>query len=259
MDRKKMPVLFIGHGSPLNAINSNTFTSDLKKISGLLPIPRAVLVISAHWLTRGTRITSGDCPEQIYDFYGFPEELYRINYSPSGSSEIAFMICDLVKNISVVPDNDRGIDHAAWAVLRHIFPDGDVPVLELSLDMNIDPEHHYNNGIALSALRENGILITGSGNIVHNLMIMDYYEGVEPYDWAVEFDEKVKQFLLEDNHKALIEYNKLGKIAKYAVPTDEHYLPMLYAAALKQKGETLDFFHESIHHGSISMSSFIIN
>jgi 4,5-DOPA dioxygenase extradiol len=258
MGNEKMPVLFVGHGSPVNAISSNAFTSDLKKISALIPLPKAVLVISSHWLTSGTRITSGNRPEQIYDFYGFPEELYRIRYSPPGSPETVSMICNLVKDITLIPDNDRGIDHAAWAVLRHIFPDEKIPVLELSLDMNSTPEFHYKAGKSLSALRENGILILCSGNIVHNLMIMDYYEGIEPYDWALEFDEKIKQLLMADNHLCLIHYDKLGKMAKYAVPTDDHYVPLLYAAALKQEGEAINFFHESIQHGSISMRSFII-
>lgn len=258
MPTEKMPVLFVGHGSPMNAISSNRFTSDMKKIALSIPVPRAILVISAHWLTRGTRITSGPEPEQIYDFYGFPEELYKIVYRPPGSPETAALICDLAEGITVDPDEERGIDHAAWAVLNHIFPGADIPVLELSLDMNISPEVHYKTGYALSELRENGILIIGSGNIVHNLVIMDYYEGAEPYAWAVEFDEKIKRFLLEDNHSDLIEYDKMGKIAKYAVPTNEHYIPMLYAAALKQKGESVEFFHESIQHGSISMRSFII-
>lgn len=255
---EKMPVLFIGHGSPVNAMASNAYTSDLKKISASIPAPRAVLVISAHWLTRGTRITSGTNPEQIFDFYGFPDELYKIKYQPKGSTEIASIICDLAKDLTVIPDNDRGIDHAAWAVLKHIFPEADIPVLEFSLDMNAVPEDHYRAGSALSSLRDNGILIIGSGNIVHNLMVMDYYEGAEPFDWAVEFDEKIKNFLIEDNHTGLIEYDKLGKISKYAVPTDEHFLPVLYAAALKQKEESIHFFHESIQHGSVSMRCFII-
>jgi len=259
MDKKKMPVLFIGHGSPMNAIHNNDYTSALKKLSARLPKPRAVLVVSAHWLTRGTRITSGSNPDQIYDFYGFPEELYAVKYQPAGSPEIAAMISESIKEVSIVPDEDRGIDHAAWAVLKHIYPDADVPVLELSLDMNARPEQHYKIGKSLSALRDKGILIIGSGNIVHNLLVMDYYEGVEPKDWAVEFDDLVKNCLLEDNHTGLIEYEKWGKISKYSVPTDEHYLPMLYAASLKEGGEALEFIHESIHHGTISMRCFIIS
>lgn len=258
MVSERMPVIFVGHGSPMNAISGNSFTSDMKKIAQVIPVPRAILVISAHWLTKGTRITSGKYPEQIYDFYGFPEELYKVEYRPPGSPETAEMICVLAKDIPVIPDDERGIDHAAWAVLGHIFPEADIPVLELSLDMNATAEIHYKSGSVLSVLRENGILIIGSGNIVHNLMIMDYYEGAAPYEWAVEFDEKIKQFLLNDNHSGLIGYDKLGKISKYAVPTNEHYLPLLYAAALKQNAESVDFFHESIQHGSISMRSFII-
>jgi 4,5-DOPA dioxygenase extradiol len=254
----KMPVLFIGHGSPMNAIQNNDFTADLKKLSANMPVPEAVLVISAHWLTQGTRITSGKDPEQIYDFYGFPEELYTIKYQPPGSPEFAVLISESVTGVSIVADEDRGIDHAAWAVLKHIYPDAKIPVLEMSLDMNVHSEDHYRIGKALSGLREKGILIIGSGNIVHNLAVMDYYEGIAPQDWAVEFDERVKQCLLNDNHADLTGYEKWGKISKYAVPTDEHYVPMLYAAALKEKDETLVFIHEAIHHGTISMRSFII-
>jgi len=259
MGNVRMPVLFIGHGSPMNAIHNNDYTADLKKLAVRLPEPEAVLVISAHWLTQGTRITSGKNPDQIYDFYGFPDELYTIKYQPPGSPEIAAMISDSVKGLTIIHDEDRGVDHAAWAVLRHIFPDENVPVLELSLDMHAGPEDHYKAGKALSGLRDKGLLIMGSGNIVHNLSVMDYYEGVAPMDWAVEFDERVKKCLVEDNHTGIIEYEKWGRISKYAVPTDEHYIPMLYAAALKKDGEKLEFIHESIHHGSISMRSFIIN
>jgi len=256
--KEKMPVIFIGHGSPLNAVNRNEFTSDLKKLAGTLPQPDAVLVISAHWLTQGTRITSGENPEQIYDFYGFPEELYSIKYQPGGSPEIAAEVADSVNGVTIVQDEDRGIDHAAWAVMKHIYPKENIPVLEISLDMNILPEQHYRLGAAMSVLRDKGLLIIGSGNIVHNLPVMDYYEGAAPHDWAVEFDERVKKYLQEDNHNELIEYEKWGKISKYAVPTDEHYLPMLYAAALKQADEGLEFIHESIQYGTVSMRSFII-
>jgi len=259
MSKERMPVLFIGHGSPMNAIHNNDFTSDLKKLGTVIPEPDAILVISAHWLTRGTRITSGKDPEQIYDFYGFPEELYNVKYQPQGSPEIAAMVSGSVPGVTVTPDEDRGIDHAAWAVLKHIYPGAEIPVLELSVDMNISPEQHYKTGKLLSGLRDKGLLIIGSGNIVHNPAVMDYYEGVESQKWAVEFDERVKKNLIEDNHGELIEYEKWGKISKYAVPTDEHYIPMLYAVSLKQNGEKLEFIHEAIHHGSISMRSFIIH
>jgi 4,5-DOPA dioxygenase extradiol len=259
MSKDRMPVLFIGHGSPMNAIHNNDFTSDLKKLSAKLPLPAGIIVISAHWLTRGTRITSGEKPDQIYDFYGFPDELYTVKYTPAGSPEIASMVSESVPGVFITPDEDRGIDHAAWAVLKHIYPDADIPVLELSLDMDSLPEHHYKIGQALSLLRDKGLLIIGSGNIVHNLHLMDYYEGCDPLEWADEFDERVKKCLIEDNHADLINYDKWGKISKYAVPTDEHYIPMLYAAALKQDGDTLEFIHEAIHHGTVSMRSFIIS
>jgi len=258
MSKKRMPAIFIGHGSPMNAIHKNEFTSDLQKTALSIPEPDAVLVVSAHWLTQGTRLTSGENPEQIYDFYGFPEELYKIRYQPPGSRGIAGMIIESVNGVTIYSDDDRGIDHAAWAVLKHIYPDENIPVLELSLDMNASPEQHYNIGKSLSVLRDKGILIIGSGNIVHNLQVMEYYEGVEPQSWAVEFDELVKKYLLEGNHTELIGYENWGKISKYAVPTDEHYTPMLYTSALKQDGESLEFIHESIQHGSISMRSFII-
>ncbi len=258
MSKDRMPVLFIGHGSPMNAIHNNEFTSALKKLGERIPEPDAILVISAHWLTRGTRITSGKDPDQIYDFYGFPEELYAVKYQSPGSPEIAAMVSESIQSITITPDEDRGIDHAAWAVLKHIYSEPAIPVLELSLDMDASPEQHYKTGKLLSGLREKGILIIGSGNIVHNLAVMDYYEGVEPQGWAVEFDQRVKKNILEDNHLELIDYEKWGKISKYAVPTDEHYLPMLYVAALKEKDEQLEFVHEAIHHGTISMRSFII-
>jgi len=258
VNKEKMPVIFIGHGSPMNAIQNNDFTSDLKKLSARIPEPGAILVISAHWHTQGTRITSGKDPEQIYDFYGFPEELYTVRYQPPGSPEIAAMISSDTTGAAIIPDEDRGIDHAAWAVLKHIYPDGKIPVLEMSLDMNAKPDDHYKIGKSLSGLRYKGILIIGSGNIVHNLPLMDYYEGVAPQDWAVEFDGKVKKCLLDDNHTDLSGYEKWGKISKYAVPTEEHYAPMLYAAALKEKDDNLVFIHEAIHHGTISMRSFII-
>jgi len=258
MIKEIMPVIFIGHGSPMNALYDNGYTSDLKKLAGRMPKPDAVLVISAHWLTKGTWITSGRNPEQIYDFYGFPEELYKIKYQPPGSPDVAAMVSGSVHGVSITPDQDRGIDHAAWAVLKHIYPGADIPVIEMSIDMNINPGRHYNIGKSLSGLREKGLLIIGSGNIVHNLAVMDYYEGVAPQAWAVEFDENVKKCLVDNDHEGILQYEKWGKISKYAVPTDEHYTPMLYIAALRQDGENLEFIHEAIHHGTISMRSFII-
>ncbi len=258
MSKERMPVIFIGHGSPMNALYDNEYTSDLQKLGRRAPRPEAVLVISAHWLTNGTLITSGRDPEQIYDFYGFPDELYAINYQPPGSPDIAAMISGSVRGVTILPDRERGIDHAAWAVLKHIYPEGDIPVLEMSLDMNNSPEKHYQTGKALSVLREKGLLIIGSGNIVHNLALMDFYENAEPKEWAVEFDQKVKRCLLENDHAGLIDYEKWGKISRYSVPTDEHYIPLLYVAALMQKEDKLEFTHEAVHHGTISMRCFIV-
>lgn len=258
MSHDRMPALFIGHGSPMNALHKNEFTAALGKLSSTFPEPEAILVVTAHWLTQGTRITSSKNPEQIYDFYGFPEELYAVKYQPPGSPAIAAMIKGYVNGVTITVDEDRGIDHAAWAVLKHIYPDEKIPVLELSLDMNVSPDIHYGIGRSLSVIRDRGILVIGSGNIVHNLQVMEYYEGVEPHDRAVEFDERVKKYMLENNHTELIEYEKWGNISRYAAPTDEHYIPMLYSAALKEDGESVNFIYESILHGSISMRSFII-
>ncbi|MCX5784501.1 MAG: 4,5-DOPA dioxygenase extradiol [Elusimicrobia bacterium] len=242
----------------MNVLADNAYTRDLAAFSKTLAKPECVLVVSAHWLTNGTFVTSGKNLEQIYDFYGFPDSLYNFKYAAPGSPVHAALVAESTHKVKITPDGKRGIDHAAWAVLKHLLPKADVPVLELSLDITKSPRAHYDLGRALAPLRERGALIIGSGNIVHNLRIMDFEEKAEPYPWAVEFDAKAKECLENNDHEALINYSKWGELSQYAVPTNEHYLPMLYALALKDTDEQISFLHESMQNASISMRSFII-
>jgi 4,5-DOPA dioxygenase extradiol len=259
-----MPVLFIGHGSPMNIVLDNDYTRSLVSAAEDLPEPRAILVISAHWLTEGTFVTCAKKPKTIHDFYGFPKELYDLNYPAPGAPEYAQTAIDAVKSTKV-SCGDWGLDHAAWAVLTHMYPKADIPVFEMSLDYspnnnwNLKPlEYHYKMAQELGALRKKQVLIIGSGNIVHNLGLIDYDINGQPYEWAVKFDEKIKHRLINKEHKELIDYLGLGKEALYAVPILDHYLPMIYAIALQREGEALKFIHEGFQHGSVSMRAFQI-
>lgn len=245
-----MPALFIGHGSPMNAIEDNPFSRSLVRLARDLPRPRAILVISAHWLTQGTRVTAEAHPRTIHDFGGFPRELYGIEYPAPGDPELAGEIAGLA---GAAADESWGFDHASWAVVRHMYADADVPMLELSLDAFASPEEHFAVGRALAPLRDRGVLIIGSGNIVHNLLAVRWEDGAEPYPWAVEFDAWVRDRLLAGDDGALIGYESLGRVASLAHPTSEHYLPLLYAAALRRDGEQVSFFHEGLEMGSVSM------
>ncbi len=261
---EKMPVLFVGHGSPMNIVLKNSYTENLVKAAKELPKPRAILVVSAHWLTNGTYVTCTENPETICDFYGFPDELYRLKYPSPGSPESAKLVAKSVKSARV-GCGKWGLDHAAWAVLKHMYPAADVPVFEMSLDYSPyndwnpkSVEFHYKLAKELAPLRIHGVLILGSGNIVHNLGLIDFDMNAKPFEWAVKFDEKVKQCLLSRNHEALIDYLGLGLEARYAVPTIDHYLPMIYAIALQEEGEYLRFIHEGFQNGSVSMRAFRI-
>lgn len=255
---KKSPVLFLGHGSPMNIILENEYTNSLVHLAQSLPKPKAILVVSAHWLTKGTCITSGSAPETIYDFYGFPQELYDVRYPCPGAAKELEEAAAVFKDAAIIYDNQRGIDHAAWSVLKHMYPMADIPVMEMSLDYRKTPQEHYELGRKLAPLREQGFLIIGSGNLVHNLRTIDWEMEAEPYGWAIDFDHMVKQCLVEQNHKPLIEYEKMGKEALLSVPTNEHYLPMLYAAALQEHDEDLIFSYEGFQNASISMRCFSI-
>ncbi len=260
-----MPVLFIGHGSPMNIILDNSYTRHLSGLAEILPKPKAIMVISAHWLTKGTSVTCMARPKTIHDFYGFPDELYAQRYPSPGAPEEARVTADLVKAVKVSCSSEWGLDHASWAVLKHIYPKADIPVFEMSLAYSYNEWHpkplqyHYDIARELSELRHRGVLIIGSGNIVHNLGMLDFENIDAPiYDWAGEFDELIKDNLVKRNHDALLRYHELGPSSSLAVPTLDHYLPMIYAVALQENTEPLTFIHEGFQYGSISMRCFKI-
>ncbi len=253
----QMPVLFVGHGSPMNIIADNTYTRSMQNLGRTLPRPAAVLVISAHWQTKGSFVTAAANPPTIYDFYGFPPALYREKYQAPGSPAIAERVRQVSQNC-ILPDGTRGIDHAAWAVLKHMVPAVDIPVLELSMDVNLSPAEHYALGRTLAPLRQEGVIIMGSGNLVHNLSRINFDSMYgETYDWAERFDKLMEDLLLKREHAQLMEFAALPD-NRLAIPTDEHYLPMLYAVALQEPAEELRFCCNDIQNGSISMRSFVI-
>jgi 4,5-DOPA dioxygenase extradiol len=259
-----MPVLFIGHGSPMNIALDNDFTRSLTAWGKQLPTPRAIMVVSAHWLTPGTFVTCMDRPRTIHDFYGFPRNLYTINYPSPGSPADAESVIKTIRKREVRCDFDWGLDHGSWAVLKHLYPMADIPVFELSIDYSFNDwqpkslQYHYDLASELSELRRKGILIIGSGNIVHNLSLIDWNIDAQAFPWAVDFDEKVKRNLLEGNHRALIQYQNMGHSAELSVPTPDHYLPMIYALALQEKNEPISFTYEGFQHSSVSMRCFQI-
>jgi 4,5-DOPA dioxygenase extradiol len=246
-----MPVVFAGHGSPMNAIEDNEYSRAWEALGKALPKPKAILCISAHWETPGTLLTAMDRPRTIHDFGGFPRQLYEIEYPAPGSPALCSLVQSLVTRNSVNLDLRWGLDHGTWSVLRRMFPQADIPVVQLSLDRTQAPEFHYALGNELAALRKRGVLVIGSGNIVHNLGMAVYEEGA--YDWAVEFDQTVKQLILAGNHAPLIHYSELGRAARLSIPTNEHYLPLLYVLATQEQGEEVRWFNERVTMGSVSM------
>lgn len=255
---KKMPVLFISHGSPMNALLNNPYTEAISKWAESIPRPEAILVISAHWETNGTFITASDEPKQIYDFYGFPKELYNLKYNPKGAKKYAEIAFEELKAEKVMLTEEWGIDHGTWSILTHMYPKADIPVFQMSLNRLGDEEYHYNLGKKLSNLREKGILIIASGNIVHNLGRMDYEMNSVPFSWATEFDNYISEAVKNGLHSRLISYENLGEVAKLSVPTREHYLPLLYIAALQEQDDEVTFIYKGIQHGSMSMTSIQI-
>ncbi len=255
---EKMPVLFLGHGSPMNAIEENQFVAGFRNLAKTLPQPNAILCISAHWFTRGTKVTAMEMPRTIHDFGGFPRELFAVQYPAKGSPELANVTKELLLPADVELDQVWGLDHGAWSVIKHLYPDANVPVIQMSIDYSKSPQYHFELAQKLSALRHKGILIVGSGNIVHNLRLVDFYNmDVDNYgfDWAIEAREKVNQFLLDGNFQALIDYDKLGTAMQLAIPTSEHYLPLIYTLGLKEKQEELSLFNDKLLGGSLSMTS----
>ncbi len=253
-----MPVLFVGHGSPMNAIEQNEFTKGWQSITKSLPKPKAILCISAHWETRGTFVTVMAKPPTIHDFGGFPPELFAVQYPAPGETELAKETKSLVVKAVVGLDEKWGLDHGAWSVLKIMYPDADIPVIQLSLDYTQSPQHHYDLAKKLASLRKKGILIIGSGNMVHNLRILDWNKTDQGFDWAEEASAKFRKLIVENDHNQLINYRELGHDVELAVPSPEHYLPLLYALAVKDEKEEISFFNDKTVMGSISMTSIQI-
>jgi len=260
-ETEQMPVLFLGHGSPMNAIGENEFAIAWRRIGKLLPKPAAILCVSAHWETRGTLVTAMERPETIHDFGGFPKELYDVNYPAPGDPELALKTKELITKYEVGLDQKWGLDHGCWSVVRQMYPAADVPVIQLSLDYTQGSHYHYELAKELALLRQKGVLIIGSGNIVHNLRMVDYEKLDDSefgYDWAIEANEKMKSFILSDDHQSLIDYTSQGKAFHLSVPTPEHFLPLLYVLALKGEKDKVSLFNDKIVAGSLSMTSVLI-
>jgi 4,5-DOPA dioxygenase extradiol len=252
-----MPVLFVGHGSPLNAIEENGFVAAWRTVARQLPLPRAILCISAHWETAGAQVTAMTRPRTIHDFYGFPEELFQVQYPAPGSPELAEMVRQLAGGTAVAPDESWGLDHGTWSVLCRMYPAANIPVVQLSLDRNRPPRDHYELARRLLPLRERGVLVVGSGNLVHNLRLMQWGNPAA-FPWADEFDRLATELIRAGDHQRLVDYPALGEAARLAIPTNEHYLPLLYALALQQPGEAVEFFAAETVFGSIGMRSLRI-
>lgn len=254
----KMPVLFIGHGSPMNGIEDNAFSRTWVKLGAEIPKPKAVLVVSAHWLTNGTHITAMETPKTIHDFGGFPQALFDVQYPAPGSPELAVETSKLITSTSVGLDHDWGLDHGTWTVVRHMYPNADIPVLQLSIDYSKPPQYHYNLAKELAALRKKGVLIIGSGNMVHNLRMVAWDKLNEPefgYDWAQEINQIFKEKIVAGDAQSLIHYERLGSAAKLAIPTPDHYYPLLYTLGLQDKTDAIDFFNDKAVGGSLTMTS----
>jgi len=248
--------LFIGHGSPMNAIADNRYARFLRAYGQSIRKPEAIVVVSAHWRTKGTYITGNEHPEQIYDFWGFPDELYTVRYAPKGAPEIAREIERA--GIGVAVDAHRGVDHAGWAVVKHMYPDQDVPLLQISLDVDKDIREHFALGAALSPFSRKGVLFIGSGNMIHNLRVIDFDEDAKPFDWAARADAWVKERLENAEIDALLDYARAMPDFKLSVPTDEHYLPLAYILGMKGPEQGIATIYEEIQNGSVSMRSIEI-
>jgi 4,5-DOPA dioxygenase extradiol len=259
---KKMPVLFLGHGNPMNAIGENEFVEGFRQLGQTIPRPSAILCISAHWETRGTLVTAMSKPKTIHDFGGFPKALYEVQYPAPGDPGLAVETQETVTKTFVELDYAWGLDHGAWSVIKHLYPLADVPVIEMSLDYTQPPAYHYELGRQLAALCKKGVLIIGSGNMIHNLRMAAWEKMETPgfsYDWATEASLTMKRHILEGDHASLIQFASQGKAFQMAVPTPEHYLPLLYALSLQEKDDAVSFFNDEMIAGSLSMTSVRID
>lgn len=254
----KMPALFLGHGSPMNAIEENQFVAGFRNLAKELPTPNAILCISAHWFTKGTKVTAMEMPRTIHDFGGFPQALFDVQYPAKGSPELALETKQLLLPTETELDHEWGLDHGAWSVIKHLYPEADIPVIQMSIDYSKPAQFHFDLAQKLSALRHKGILIIGSGNIVHNLRLVDFYNMNKDnygFDWAIEARATVNDFLIDGNFQPLIDFEKQNKALQLAIPTPEHYLPLIYTLGLKEKNEELSLFNDKLVGGSLSMTS----
>ncbi len=257
----RMPVLFVGHGSPMNAIEDNEFSRGWKAIGRSLPKPRAILCISAHWETRGTMVTAMEKPKTIHDFGGFPQELFNVQYPAPGSPAVAQETKSTVVKTDVSLDQQWGLDHGAWSVIKNLYPNADIPVVQMSLDYMQGPQYHFDLAKELASLRDKGILIIGSGNMVHNLRMVAWDKMNEPdfgFDWAIEANTKMKEYIKKGDYQSLIGYQSLGTAFRLAVPSPDHFLPLLYTLALQRKEEGIQFFNDKAVMGSLTMTSLKI-
>ncbi|MBH2003610.1 MAG: 4,5-DOPA dioxygenase extradiol [Sphingobacteriia bacterium] len=253
-----MPVLFIGHGSPMNGIEDNDFSRRWAEMAKEIPLPKAVLVVSAHWFTKGTQITSMDFPPTIHDFGGFPDKLFEVQYPAPGNPALAKETASMIHTANVALSHDWGLDHGTWTVVRHMYPEATIPVLQLSIDYTKDAQYHYDLAKEIYALRKKGVLIIGSGNMVHNLRMVAWNRLNDPeygYDWALQMNRRFKELISAGSHDQLIQYQQLGKEALLAIPTPEHYLPLLYTLGLKGKQDQVSFFNDKAVGGSLTMTS----
>ncbi len=254
----RMPAVFFGHGSPMNTLERNRYTEAWRRLGATLPQPKAILAVSAHWMTRGTAVTAMDRPRTIHDFGGFPQELFEVQYPARGSPALAARVRELLAPIEVQPAQDWGLDHGTWSVLAHVYPDANVPVVQLSLDANQPPRNHYELGARLAPLRDEGVLIVGSGNVVHNLGRMQWTEDARPYDWATRFNDNVRAHLAVREHEPLIDYISFGEPARLSVPTPEHYLPLLYVIATQDDNDSVMLPVDGIEYGSVGMLTMLL-
>ncbi len=252
----RMPVVFVGHGSPMNAIENNDYTKNWENVAERIPKPQAIISVSAHWFTEGTRIMNGERPETIYDMYGFPKELYEIVYDSPGSPNLAKRSKELISKKTDF-DNSWGIDHGTWSVLVHMYPQREIPVFQISIDGYAPPEVHYQIGNELSSLRDEGVLIFGTGNIVHNLRLIDWSMEDRGFEWAYQFDDFIKENIMTYNHAHILNYKNMGDAARLAVPTPDHYYPLLYVLGASDKEDKVTCFNQSGDLGSLTMTGYL--
>lgn len=253
-----MPVLFLGHGSPMNAIEENEFVTGFRNVAMEIPKPNAILCVSAHWETRGTFVTAMENPPTIHDFSGFPKELFAVQYPAPGSPDLAKKTKALISKTEVGLDEKWGLDHGAWSVIKHLYPNADVPVIQMSLDYNLTPQSHYELAREIKSLRKKGVLVIGSGNMVHNLRMLAWEKLNAPefgFDWAIEANAEMKKSILNGDHKPLIDFRFRGKAFDLAIPTPEHYLPLLYALAINDEKDEISLFNDKLLAGSLTMTS----